>query len=453
MLVHSGYSSGSHPENFIPARTTFPSEALNKRDANKKTRDNSSTSEIPANPKSESPSGTPLGWIPNYPSYIRRAQWRLQNCSLAKALPTGFPARVDSPLAWTGSELEKEEYTIPLSGEDILEIERGLRDFKESKLPISLITRQTFRLPTLGPRLVSLGVSLYHGRGFFVLRGLNPKKYSSEENVLIYVGISCWVAEKRGRQDEHNNMLCGGSFSVQCIKPERASVAPDSVRQAPYSNVQQPYHTDIGDILALYTLGQAYKGGRSKLASTGAIYNELAETRPDHIDTLQSPEWIFDTFGRAGEPYYKRPLLFNQDGKVVFAFSRRILTGSEVSPRTKGIPEMTDAQADALDAVHFTADKHALTLDDGQLGDILFWNNMSIVHARQGFVDGGPMDQKRHLLRLWLRNELAWETPEVLRSAWNVAYGSEDVSEEQWPIEPITDRDHVTTQRRSSGHG
>jgi len=139
---------------------------------------------------------------------------------------------------------------------------------------------------------------------------------------------------------------------------------------------------------------------------------------------------------------------------MVFAFSRRILTGSEVSPRTKGIPDMTEAQADALDALHFTADKHALTLDDGQLGDILFWNNMSIVHARQGFVDGGPMNQKRHLLRLWLRNEeLAWETPEVLRSAWDAAYASDDVSEEQWPIVPIMDRDHVTTQRRSSGHG
>ncbi|CUS12320.1 unnamed protein product [Tuber aestivum] len=445
MVMHSGYSSGDHPPSIVPAYKAFPSETLDERGAiSKKIGDNPSTSETPANLRPfESPSGSPIEWIPSYSSFINRAQRRLQDCSLTRVLPAGFPARVDSPLTWTGSELRKEEYTIPLTGEEILEIERGLRDFKESKLPISLITRQTFRLPTLGPRLIGLGASLYNGRGFFVLRGLNPKRYSSEENVLIYVGISCWVAERRGRQDEHNNMLYLTS-----------SVAPDNVRQAPYSNVQQPYHTDIGDILALYTLGQAYKGGRSKLASTGAIYNELAETRPDHIDTLRSPEWIFDTFGRSGEPYYKRPLLFNQGGKMVFAFSRRILTGSEVSPRTKGIPDMTEAQADALDALHFTADKHALTLDDGQLGDILFWNNMSIVHARQGFVDGGPMNQKRHLLRLWLRNEeLAWETPEVLRSAWDAAYASDDVSEEQWPIVPIMDRDHVTTQRRSSGHG
>ncbi|KAG0127738.1 hypothetical protein HOY82DRAFT_62812 [Tuber indicum] len=447
-MVHSGFGSGNRPLRFAPAYKAFPSEA-NKRDVTaKKIRDTLSIGENLATFRPSEPSSdSPIDWIPSYQSYLHRSQRRLKQGGLTDALPAGFPARVESPLAWSGNQLKKEDYTIALSEDEILEIERGLRDFKESKLPISLITRQTFQLPTLGPRLIVLGASLFSGRGFFVLRGLNPKKYSSEENVLIYVGISCWVAEKRGRQDEHNNMLLH-------LIDLTSSVAPDNVRQAPYSNVQQPYHTDIGDILALYTLGQAYKGGRSKLASTGAIYNELAETRPDHIDTLRSPEWVFDTFGRTGEPYYKRPLLFNQDGKMVFAFSRRILTGSKVSPRTKGIPDMTDAQADALDAVHFTADKHALTLDDGQLGDILFWNNMSIVHARQGFVDGGPMNQKRHLLRLWLRNEeLAWKTPEVLQSAWNVAYGSDDVSEEKWPIEPILDRDHVTTQRRSSGHG
>jgi hypothetical protein len=61
------------------------------------------------------------------------------------------------------------------------------------------------------------------------------------------------------------------------------------------ANSLQPYHTDAGDILSLYALGQAYKGGKTKLASMGAIYNELAKTRPDRITTLQSPEWIFDS--------------------------------------------------------------------------------------------------------------------------------------------------------------
>jgi hypothetical protein len=70
------------------------------------------------------------------------------------------------------------------------------------------MSRETFPLPTLGERLLELGKSLYNGRGFFVIRGLDPTRYSSEDNVTLYVGMSCWIAEKRGRQDEHNNMLC-----------------------------------------------------------------------------------------------------------------------------------------------------------------------------------------------------------------------------------------------------
>jgi hypothetical protein len=85
---------------------------------------------------------------------------------------------------------------------------------------------------------------------------------------------------------------------------------------------------------------------------------------------------------------------------------------------------------------------------------MIFWNNTALVHARQGFEDGGPENRKRHLLRLWLRNEaLAWKTPEPLEAAWGAAFGGADFSEEKWPLEPILDSHHVTTQQRSSGHG
>jgi hypothetical protein len=77
---------------------------------------------------------------------------------------------------------------------------------------ISTISRANFPLPTLGARVIALGRSLYHGCGFFVLRGLDPTRYTAEDNVILYVGVSSWVAEKRGRQDEHNSMLCGFSL-------------------------------------------------------------------------------------------------------------------------------------------------------------------------------------------------------------------------------------------------
>lgn len=45
----------------------------------------------------------------------------------------------------------------------------------------------------------------------------------------------------------------------------------------------------------MYVLGQAAEGGKSILASTAAVYNEIAATRPDVIHTLMENAWVFDT--------------------------------------------------------------------------------------------------------------------------------------------------------------
>jgi hypothetical protein len=55
-------------------------------------------------------------------------------------------------------------------------------------------------------------------------------------------------------------------------------------------------------------------------------------------------------------------------------------------PRSTTIPPITEAQAEALDAIHFLAEKYNLGLNF-QKGDIQYINNLSIFHARDGFVD------------------------------------------------------------------
>jgi hypothetical protein len=50
-------------------------------------------------------------------------------------------------------------------------------------------------------------VDLYQGKGFFNIRGLDPRKYSAEDNVLVFLGISSYVAEQRAKQDSYGYML------------------------------------------------------------------------------------------------------------------------------------------------------------------------------------------------------------------------------------------------------
>lgn len=71
---------------------------------------------------------------------------------------------------------------------------------------------------------------------------------------------------------------------------------------------------------------------------------------------------------------------------MIIQYARRNFTGYWGLPRSANIPPITEAQAEALDALHYTAEKYAVSLDFLQ-GDIQYVNNLSIFHARAGFKD------------------------------------------------------------------
>ena len=71
---------------------------------------------------------------------------------------------------------------------------------------------------------------------------------------------------------------------------------------------------------------------------------------------------------------------------MIIQYARRTFTGYWGLPRSSNIPPITEAQAEALDTLHFLAEKYAVTLDFKQ-GDIQYANNLSIFHARMGFKD------------------------------------------------------------------
>jgi hypothetical protein len=94
-----------------------------------------------------------------------------------------------------------------------------------------------------------LAKEITNGRGFIVLRGLDPTRYSKSKNIVIYVGIASYIGNRFGRQDEYGNMLreyaklqkgCAvGLICVVHLTDLGSAAAPDNERQAPYSSVSQ----------------------------------------------------------------------------------------------------------------------------------------------------------------------------------------------------------------------
>ena len=114
--------------------------------------------------------------------------------------------------------------------------------------------------------------------------------------------------------------------------------------------------------------------------------------------------------------YYRRALLYFHEGKAILNASRRLLLRHPRSPRTKGIPGLSEAQAEALDALHFIAEKHEIS-PAIEKGDMRFFNNMGILHRREALENDEACE--RHLIRIRLNNEAkCWKLPMPLNLAW-----------------------------------
>ena len=156
-----------------------------------------------------------------------------------------------------------------------------------------------------------------------------------------------------------------------------------------------------------------------------------------------------DSFG-LNPPFYRRALLHYNGRYPILNFSRRIITGAPMTPRTPDNPPVTESQAEALDALHFCASKHALKLHL-KTGDMCFVNNFAVLHSRGAFEDSSMASgqnqndlssalARRYVLRLWLNNsEKGSDVPAGLQLAWDRIFAPLEEIEDFYDIDPFDD--------------
>ena len=50
--------------------------------------------------------------------------------------------------------------------------------------------------------------NLHEGTGFAILRGLDSRKHTPEDNLIIFLGLASYIGDIRGVQDKHGTMIC-----------------------------------------------------------------------------------------------------------------------------------------------------------------------------------------------------------------------------------------------------
>ncbi|EPS40150.1 hypothetical protein H072_6029 [Dactylellina haptotyla CBS 200.50] len=361
-----------------------------------------------------------INYVPCLEGYQEREELvkaHLSTKPQAQELPTGFPATVDGSLNWTSSDITKGDWLVRLSEDDVKSVETATKSYLGMHDTVNYVSQETFQISeSLKVKMQQTVSNLYDRRGFAVIRGLDADKYTPLERVVIFLGLSSYVGSKLGMQTLSKSALAH-------LTNLRPLYAEGLIKSPGYTNVHMSFHNDTAHIIALFVAGVADNGGGSMVASSAKVYNELAAHKPHVIKTL-SEDWKlnrFSTHDFDSEEYYQRPLLYHHAGRPILFVARRPFTGSNPgdSPRPLSL-----LQAEALDSVHFAAERHAARIQL-QKGDIQFINNLAVVHSREEFRDAsiGEGAERRHLIRAFIKNqERSYSLPRQLDGAFEEIY-------------------------------
>jgi len=301
---------------------------------------------------------------------------------------------IESQADWRGIELARaNDWIHHWSADELAEIDAALRTALARGRTLPTLTKEDFPLPKVGQVMAWALDALENRRGICHLRGIDVARYSKDELRLIYWGMGKHLGTAVSQSKDGDLLGDVRDFGVDINSPAGRGYK---------SNQRLTYHTDSCDVVGLMVLRTAREGGMSMIASSTAIHNEMARTRPDLLEILTQPfYWSWQGQEPAGDlPYYQQPLFTRHNGRVSFRYVRTHLRSAQ---RFEAVPRLTAAQEEALDHLDDLARSPAFHLEFMfQPGDIQLLNNHECLHSRTAFQDFAEEDRKRHLLRMWL---------------------------------------------------
>ncbi len=297
---------------------------------------------------------------------------------------------------WLAKDLEKRSSWLHhLTAAQLEAIDQGLRLIKAKGLTFETLTPDNFPLEPLRGTFDAVLSELENGLGFAVIRGLPAEKYSKDDMRLLYWGMGLHLGTAVTQSSRGDMLGDVRDFGVKTYSKKGRGYM---------SNQHLQFHADSCDVVCLMVLRAAKQGGVSRYASTIAVHDEVARTRPDLLEVLYQPFYLsWKGQEQPGEaPYYLQPMFSKEDGKLASRFIPQHVIGYLIDP-VPGLPALTELQREALDYVLKLAnDPRFYSEMNFEPGDMQFMNNHIMLHSRTEFEDYEEPDRKRHLIRLWL---------------------------------------------------
>lgn len=309
-------------------------------------------------------------------------------------------ATVPAERTWLATDIQTKDWLIQLSTDVLNEIRRMASFIEEN--PVQNLQRRAsdFRLDYCPAVIAQMKTILDRGVGFAVLDRLPMDEFPTEALVEVYwiLGqmVGRPVAQKWNGQMIYDVTDTGQTYAY-------------GVRGS-HTNVELVFHTDnafarmVPDYVGLLCRYPAAAGGASRFCSLYSVHQRMLERYPQQLKRLYQPMY-FDRQKehREGAPKVCLAPYFSWRGDRLYARANSSLVrkGYDVAQQT-----MDRDLQNALDAIDTICASDDLWFGAPlQRGQIQYLNNHEVGHYRSEFTDHEDSIKKRHLFRLWHREE------------------------------------------------
>jgi alpha-ketoglutarate-dependent taurine dioxygenase len=307
---------------------------------------------------------------------------------------------IAGPSAWMRADVHPEDWQIELSPTCLDEIRRTVDELRAYPLPTVVLSADDFAMPACHAAMRRAGAMLASGVRFAIVDRLPLDEMSTSEATAIYWLLSSMIARPVAQKLD-------GTLIYDVLDTGQEALPGSGVRPDK-TNIEIRFHNDNAyndtppDYVGLLCLRRAMSGGHSRVLSFHATYNEMLARYPERLGRLYEPFW-FDRqreFHPGESPVFAAPV-FGSAAELKARFSVHQIN-SGYALRGEPVDEAGEA---ALAAMLDIFEDEALSIDfDLEPGQMQFVDNRALGHSRTSFVDYPEPAQKRHLVRLWLRD-------------------------------------------------
>jgi len=302
--------------------------------------------------------------------------------------------------AWKRKDLSPPDWLVPLPQRCLDELDAAARQVRSDPLPPVLLDPAQFALGACAEVMAQVRDTLRAGIGLAVLDRVPVERYTGEENRAL-----AWLlGSLLGRlvaQKWDGTMI----YDVQ----DTGRALEYGVRRS-VTNLDLTFHTDAPwldlppELVGLYCINPALEGGVSRFVSLCSVHNELRRRHPERLARLYRPfPWDRQAeHAQADGQTTRRPIFRYAGGAFTAAFNEKLVaTGADLAESP-----LDDEGREALEAMRAIVDSPELWVEFTiERGQVQFINNRQFAHSRTDFKDSAEPQLKRHLIRLWTREE------------------------------------------------